>query len=72
MFKPPFLDFEPYTHIKMKVGAQFTVDKSMFIMFMVINHCNKNGAPTMAFTIMVKVAHFVFTTHHSEDHNFYT
>ena len=26
----------------------------------------------MAFIIMTKVAHFVFTTHHSKDHNFYT
>ena len=25
-----------------------------------------------AFIIIVKVAHFVFTTHHSKDHNFYT
>ena len=31
--------------------------------------CFTNGARTMAFIIMVKVAHFVFTTHHTMDHN---
>ena len=41
----------------MKVGAQFTIDKHMFM----INYCNKNGARTMAFIMIVKVTHITFT-----------
>ena len=37
---------------------------------MIVNYGNTNGARTMAFIIMVKVTHVVFTTHHSKDHNF--
>ena len=47
---------------------QFTLDQSIF---MVVNYGNTNGTRTMAFMVMAKVAHFVFTTHHSKDHNFY-
>ena len=46
---------------------QFTLDQSFF---MVVSYCNTNAAQTMAFMIMAKVAHFVFTTHRSKDHNF--
>ena len=51
-----------YTIFKMKVEAQFTIDNHKI---MVINYCNKNGARTMAFIIMEKVAQSVFTTFHS-------
>ena len=47
--------------------SQFTLDQCMF---MVVNYCNTNGARTMAFMIMAKVAHIVFTIHYSKDHNF--